>query len=95
MRKLGVSMNTYISGVSPYGAMDRLYKAADASQKKLISKAKNITDKLPVGLSAGDPIRFQEGTVQALAAMDANAAMTRMLIKMEQKKRDSLREIPA
>lgn len=83
-------MNTYILGVSPYGAMDRLYQAANASQKKLLSKAKDITDKIPVGLSAGDPIQFKEAAIQAMVAIDAHAAMNRMLINMEQKKRQAL-----
>lgn len=88
-------MGAYISGVSPYGAMDRLYRAANASQRKLLSKANDITEKLPVGLSAGDPILFREAAVQAMTAMDAQAAMMRMLIKMEQRKREELQKIPS
>ncbi len=87
-------MSLYITGKSPYGAMDRLAGMANSSHKAFLDKAEDITKKVPTGLTAGDPIKMREAAQKALLAMDVAGAMTRMLIEVEQKKRQALQDIP-
>lgn len=88
-------MSLYITGRRPYGAIDRLAKATNASYGAFLSEAEDITSKVPYGVTPGSAMKLIDKSAEVETAMAGYGAMNRMLLEMEQKKSEALQEIPS